>query len=189
MKKAAEERNLYLGLFNESEPRVEIAIKKYGKGLQNPISLARRKNHELEEFFSKLGKEYYAETVVGSVLREYLLMILADSIDCLEPVMIYERDTSSFSFRLPFRKNPYLDAFQASLQKITRLTIDENFSQILGRVLTKERFLQQMPTILRELLELGYTDIANKVSLEIVKAFEEKSSGDSGKATQKAIKH
>lgn len=114
MKKEVEKQNYYLGLFNESEPIVESSINKYKINLQNPIAVARRKNRELEEFFSKRGKSYYAGTVTGPMLVDHVLKSTTKSMEDLEPVIDFESHIMCFSCRLPF-KNPYLDVYQKSL--------------------------------------------------------------------------
>jgi len=189
MKKEVEERNYYLGLFNANEPIVENAIRKYNIELRNPITLARKKNQELESSFSKARIEYYTGTLVGSILKDYLITSVADSIESLAPVIEFENSITYFTHRIPFIKNPYLDNFQKKIQKIEGIAIDRNFSTILGDCLNKHDFLQQMPIITKELVELGYIDLARVVMPEAYQIIDQKESGSTSKATQKIIKN
>ena len=142
MKKEVEEKNYYISLFNENEPIVERAIKKYKIELENPITLARRKTQELEALFQKHGKEYYAGTVLGPILGDHILRTTANSIEIATSLIDFENHIMFYSFRLPI-KNPHLNAYQDSLDKIKGITIDENLSQILGKFLTQVQFLEK----------------------------------------------
>lgn len=107
MTKELEERNYYISLFNPNEPIIERAIRKYKIELKNPVSIARRKIQELEMFFSNRGKEYYAGTVIGSILADHVLKSTADSMELAASVMDFENHIMFSSFRLPI-KNPHL---------------------------------------------------------------------------------
>jgi len=188
MTKEAENRNYYLGIFNGNEPVIESAIKKYSVALENPFTLARRKNQELEELFSKYGKTYYAETVIGSILREHLLVSLAESIEALAPVLNFENCVTYFSYRIPFIKNPYVRSFQNTIQKIKGITVDKNISQIMGNFIPKEQFGQQLPILAQELIEFGYVDSATEILIDTYKTILEKESTPPKKSSQKVIK-
>ena len=187
MKKELEERNYYLGLFNVNEPIIESYIKKYKIKLQNPITLARKKNQELDDFFSKFGKSYYAGTVIGTMLVDYVLKCTAESIETLAFVIDFETYIMCFSYRLPF-KNPRLNAYQKSLRKIEEVGINENLSTIIGISSTKEQFLEKLPILARELAEFVSADFANKILQDAYKIIENKESSIHPKAPRKSIK-
>lgn len=187
MKKEVEERNYYLGLFNTNEPTIDNCIKKYKIDLQNPITIARRKNQELEAVFSKCGKSYYAGTVIGPMLVDHVLKSTAKSIEDLEPVIDFENHIMCFSCRLPF-KNPHLDTYQKSLSKIEEIGINENLSTMIGNSFTQIEFLGVLVVLARELVELSSPDFANQILQKAYKIIESKESSLPPKATQKVVK-
>lgn len=156
-------RNEYIGLLNELEFDLKKQLTERNNQIINPITILKRKNHEIETIFYEHNKNYYTESKLGNLIIKYSYEQLVKIIASLYSVIDFESCiTFGKKYRLPVI-NPFLKKYNNSLKLITDLNIDATLSKKIASILNEDRFNNEIHNIEEELEELGYKELAETI--------------------------
>lgn len=173
------ERNIYTKLFNELGSSTESLIMASGLKVRNLYEVAKRKNYQLENLFHSHGKNYYTETKLSLMLIDYMMLHLVYASKPLLDAILFENIVwLTDSIRIPI-KNPHVKKYNQILDLLESLTIDRTLSQRLGSMLTEERYTDEITSVIEELKELGYPEIAETILVDTYDAMKSRKKKDS----------
>lgn len=173
------ERNIYTKLFNELGSSTESLIMASGLKVRNLYEVAKRKNYQLENLFHSHGKNYYTETRLSLMLIDYMMLHLVYASKPLLDAILFENIVwLTDSIRIPI-KNPHVKKYNQILDLLESLTIDRTLSQRLGSMLTEERYTDEITSVIEELKELGYPEIAETILVDTYDAMKSRKKKDS----------
>lgn len=157
------EKNYYISFFNTEEQVLKSATNRMRQVIDNPYAVVKKKNHEMEDFFYDKGKNYYTETKLGPIIKDYLILLLTKSIEKLYKVIILENAITIYGRVNSNIKNPMVKQYHKAIDQIKNFEIDETLPQKLASFLTEERFEEEKESISQDLIELGYENASDKV--------------------------
>ncbi len=177
--KELKERNFYTELFNDLGSQIEASLNKTGLRVRNLYEVAKKNNHQLEDFFHSHGKNYYTETRLSQMLIDYIMLQLACASKPLLDAILFENVVClTDSIRIPI-KNPHVKKYNQYLDLMESLAIDETLAERLGSMLTEERYQNEMSFVVEELKVLGYPELAETILVDTYDVMKSRKKKDS----------
>ncbi len=157
--KELQERNRYIETLNKAETTINFCLCNLQINLINPVTIVKRKLHEMEDLFYQQEMNFYENLTLGLTIRSFLLSYLQNTIDYpLRKIISFEKKITIENIRLPIQ-NPFVKNFNKRIEEIQDFKIDEKLPERLGKYMEIED-LNSILFIDDDLIKLGYPELA-----------------------------